>query len=50
MAHALLSFLSAILVPLFFAGLAGSALVVVVTVIRDLRQVMGPDSTVVSDL
>ena len=42
--------LAKILVPLFFIGMAGSLLVVIFTVIRDLRQVLskkdelgGPD-------
>ena len=32
--------LSKVLVPLFFVGMAGSVLVVIFTVIRDLRQVL----------
>lgn len=35
--------LSKVLVPLFFAGMAGSAVVVVFTFIRDLRQVLPKD-------
>jgi hypothetical protein len=42
--------LSKVLVPLFFIGMAGSLLVVILTVVRDLRQVLsnkdelgGPD-------
>jgi hypothetical protein len=32
--------LAKVLVPLFFIGMAGSLLVVVLTVVRDLRQVL----------
>jgi hypothetical protein len=42
--------LSKVFVPLFFIGMAGSLLVVILTVVRDLRQVLsnkdelgGPD-------
>jgi hypothetical protein len=48
--NALAHILSRILVPLFFVGMGGSVLVVIFTVIRDLRQVLskkdelgGPD-------
>ncbi|HEU5408810.1 MAG TPA: hypothetical protein VFU48_13665 [Nitrospira sp.] len=37
--------LSKLLVPLFFAGMAGSAFVVIFTLIRDLRQVLPKDDT-----
>ena len=50
MGHALLSFFAAILVPLFFVGMAGSALVVVVTVVLDLRDIAKADAAVVTDL
>lgn len=35
--------LSSILVPLFLVGLAGSMLVVLITVLRDLREVFTSD-------
>jgi hypothetical protein len=35
--------LSEILVPLFFVGMVGSILVVIFTVVRDLRQVLTSD-------
>lgn len=35
--------LSRVLVPLFFAGMAGSVFVVIFTVVRDLRQVLPKD-------
>ena len=35
--------LSIILVPLFFIGMAGSMLVVLVTIIRDLQEVFTSD-------
>ena len=38
--NALAHILSKVLVPLFFIGMAGSLLVVVFTVVRDLRQVL----------
>jgi hypothetical protein len=38
--NALAQILAKVLVPLFFTGMAGSLLVVVFTVIRDLRQVL----------
>ena len=38
--NVLIQILAKILVPIFFIGMAGSALVVVFTVIRDLRQVL----------
>lgn len=48
--NALVQLLSKVLVPLFFIGMAGSLLVVIFTVVRDLRQVLskkdevgGPD-------
>jgi hypothetical protein len=34
---------AAVLVPLFFAGMVGSMLVVVVTVVRDLQEVFTSD-------
>jgi len=37
---ALARHLAKVMVPLFFAGMAGSLLVVVLTVVRDLRQVL----------
>ena len=39
----LVHLLAAILVPLFFIGMAGSMLVVVVTVIRDLQEIFTSD-------
>jgi hypothetical protein len=39
----LVHLLAAILVPLFFVGMAGSMLVVLVTVIRDLREIFTSD-------
>jgi hypothetical protein len=39
----LVHLLSHILVPLFFLGMAGSMLVVLVTVIRDLQEVFTDD-------
>ena len=39
----LMHLLAAILVPLFFIGMAGSLLVVLVTVIRDLQEVFTED-------
>jgi hypothetical protein len=41
--NALAHTLSKILVPLFFIGMVGSVLVVIFTVIRDLRQVFVKD-------
>jgi len=41
--NAIIIMLAKILVPLFFIGMAGSALVVLFTVVRDLRQVFKPD-------
>jgi hypothetical protein len=38
--NALVHLLSKVLVPLFFIGMAGSLLVVIFTVVRDLRQVL----------
>jgi hypothetical protein len=38
--NALIQLLSKILVPLFFIGMTGSLLVVIFTVVRDLRQVL----------
>jgi len=38
--NALAHILAKILVPLFFTGMAGSLLVVIFTVVRDLRQVL----------
>jgi len=42
---AIIRLLAAILVPLFFLGMVGSLLVVIVTVIRDLREVVTTDDT-----
>ena len=39
----LLRLLAAVLVPLFFIGMAGSLLVVLFTVIRDLQEVFTSD-------
>ncbi|WP_157466754.1 hypothetical protein [Edaphobacter aggregans] len=39
----LIHLLAAVLVPLFFIGMAGSMLVVLVTVARDLQQVFTSD-------
>jgi hypothetical protein len=39
----LVHLLAAILVPLFFVGMAGSMLVVLVTVIRDLQEIFTSD-------
>ena len=36
-------FLSRVLIALFFAGMTGSAFVVIFTVIRDLRQIRTSD-------
>jgi hypothetical protein len=41
--NALAHLLSKIVVPLFFIGMVGSLLVVIFTVIRDLRQVFVKD-------
>jgi hypothetical protein len=38
--NALVHVLAKILVPLFFIGMTGSLFVVVLTVVRDLRQVL----------
>jgi hypothetical protein len=40
---ALAQILAKILVPLFFIGMAGSLLVVIFTVVRDLRQVLSKE-------
>ncbi len=50
MAHAVLVLFAKIVVPLFFLGMAGSALVVVATVARDLGEVTSSDNENVSDL
>ena len=39
----LIRLLAAVLVPLFFIGMAGSMLVVLVTVVRDLQEVFTSD-------
>jgi hypothetical protein len=39
----LIHFLSSILVPLFFIGIAGSMLVVLLTVVLDLQQIFTSD-------
>lgn len=39
----LLQLLSAVLVPLFFIGMAGSMLVVLFTVLRDLQEIFTSD-------
>jgi hypothetical protein len=38
--NALAHILAKVLVPLFFIGMAGSLLVVILTIVRDLRQVV----------
>jgi hypothetical protein len=40
---ALIPVLSAILVPLFFIGMIGSLLVVLLTIIRDLQEIFTSD-------
>lgn len=50
MAHALLLIFAKVVVPLFFFGMAGSALVVVATVVRDLGEVTSSDRENVTDL
>jgi hypothetical protein len=41
--NAALQILAKVLVPLFFMGMAGSMLVVIFTVVRDLRQILPKD-------
>ena len=50
MGHALLMLFAKIVVPLFFLGLAGSALVVIATLIRDAGEVLSSDDEGVKDL
>ena len=50
MGHALLVLFAKIVVPLFFFGLAGSALVVLATLIRDMNEVWSSDDTGATDL
>jgi hypothetical protein len=45
-----LHLLSVVLVPLFFAGMVGSMLVVIVTVVRDLGEVTHGEGSPGSDL
>lgn len=40
---AVIRLFASVLVPLFFAGMVGSMLVVVVTVVRDLQEVFTSD-------
>jgi len=49
-AEALLSLFAKIAVPLFFAGMAASALVVIVSLIRFVREVSTSDEEKVTDL
>ncbi len=42
----LIRILSSVLVPLFFAGMIGSLLVVVMTIIRDLQEIFTSDDIV----
>jgi len=42
---ALIHALSAILVPLFFTGMIGSLLVVILTVVRDLQEIFTSDDS-----
>ncbi|HTH53638.1 MAG TPA: hypothetical protein VL495_06785 [Edaphobacter sp.] len=42
---AFMSTVSSILVPLFFIGVAGSMLVVLITVLRDLGEIFTSDET-----
>jgi hypothetical protein len=42
---AIIRLLAAILVPLFFLGMVGSLLVVIVTVVRDLQEVVTTDDS-----
>jgi hypothetical protein len=41
--NTLASILSAVLVPLFFAGMVGSLFVVISTIVRDLQEVLTTD-------
>ncbi len=50
MADALLSLFAKVAVPLFFGGMAASALVVIVSVIRYVREVTTSDVEHVTDL
>jgi ABC-type polysaccharide/polyol phosphate export permease len=50
MGHVFLVLFAKVVVPLFFLGLAGSALVVLVTTFRDLSEVWTSDDEGVSDL
>lgn len=50
MAYAVLAIFAKIVVPVFLFGMAGSALVVVVTTFRDLGEVWTTEGEKVSDL
>ncbi len=50
MAHAVLLIFAKIVVPLFFFGMAGSGLVVLATLVRDLGEVRTSDDEKVTDL
>ena len=50
MADAFLSVFAKVVVPLFFAGMATSALVVIVTVIRYIAEVTSADERITNDL
>ena len=50
MGFAVLSLFAKIVVPLFFAGMAMSSLVVVVSVVRYISDVSTPDNENVADL
>ncbi len=50
MGHALLVLFSKIVVPLFFLGLAGSVLVVLATLVRDMNELWSADDESVTDL
>lgn len=50
MGHAIVLVFAKILVPLFFLGLLGSAIVIVVTTVHDLSEVWTSDDDNVSDL
>jgi hypothetical protein len=48
--NALAQVLAKVLVPMFFIGMGGSLLVVILTVIRDMRQVFSKDDLGGTDL
>ena len=50
MAHALMVLFADTVVPLFFLGMAGSALVVVATTVHDLGEVISSDEMSDTDL